>query len=225
MTFSGLIAPLRRPPAAAGVLFAALSAGIMANALLLQPRQHPSPLVATRGELAAEAHGAGDSSPTADLVSAVQAELSALGYYAGPLDGIAGNGTMAAISVFQSAAGIERPVIVTYELLSDLRAEGRRQRAAAERAAPVLAAEQAEPQPAAAEPATTGTTGPDDRVALVQTALARAAYGPLTADGVFGPETREAIRRFQDDHGLTPTGMISDALIVELRATGALDAE
>ena len=66
---------------------------------------------------------------------------------------------------------------------------------------------------------------PDKQVAAVQDALAKAAYGPVRADGVFGRQTRDAIVRFQQDHGLPVTGDISDALVVELRAVGALDGE
>ena len=63
---------------------------------------------------------------------------------------------------------------------------------------------------------------PDSTVAAVQDALARAAYGPLVADGVAGPATRDAVMRFQRDHDLPVTGEITDALVVELRAAGAL---
>jgi peptidoglycan hydrolase-like protein with peptidoglycan-binding domain len=62
----------------------------------------------------------------------------------------------------------------------------------------------------------------DVQIAAVQEALAKAAYGPLHADGFLGRQTREAIMRFQKDHDLPVTGDISDALIVELRAAGAL---
>lgn len=42
-------------------------------------------------------------------------------------------------------------------------------------------------------------------VAAAQNALARMGYGPLQADGVMGPKTRQAIQRFQQDSGLTVT--------------------
>jgi peptidoglycan hydrolase-like protein with peptidoglycan-binding domain len=62
----------------------------------------------------------------------------------------------------------------------------------------------------------------DPLVASVQSALALSAYGPLNADGVVGPDTREAIMRFQRDHNLPVTGEISDGLVIELRAAGAM---
>ena len=50
-----------------------------------------------------------------------------------------------------------------------------------------------------------GSTGP--AVQLLQLALDRAGFGPLAADGVFGPLTREALRRFQGAEGLDPDGV------------------
>jgi peptidoglycan hydrolase-like protein with peptidoglycan-binding domain len=147
-----------------------------------------------------------DASPRDDLVRAIQTELKSLGYYSGTLDGIAGAGTSAAIRAFQSAIGIAESPAATFELLSKLRA--------ARRGELKLAA-----MPAVEPPHR------DERIAAVQTALSRSAYGQLTADGVFGPDTRDAIIRFQRDNGLPVTGTISDALILELRSAGALDGE
>lgn len=56
----------------------------------------------------------------------------------------------------------------------------------------------------------------------VQNALALSAYGPINADGVVGPETRTAIMRFERDHNLPVTGEISESLVLELRAAGAM---
>ncbi len=200
MRFAEIITPLKRPPALAGALFLALGAGIVANALFLQPRPHPAPLVYTRA----------DSTPDARqgeaLVLAVQTELRTGGYYSGPLDGVAGANTQAAVAAFQRSAGLNATGAASFELLSSIRAANRRGKAGAG----ASAAAKAEP---------------DDRVAAVQDALARSAYGPVNADGVFGPQTRDAIIRFQRDHGLPLTGAISDALVVELRAAGAIDSE
>jgi peptidoglycan hydrolase-like protein with peptidoglycan-binding domain len=200
LDISGIIAPLKKPPALAGALFVALSVGIIANALFLQPRPHPAPLITTRAEpMRGDSRGDG-------LVLAVQTELAELGYYAGPLDGAVGARTSAAVSAFQAAAGIDQTPAVTYELLSAIRSKKRGQTGSS-----------------ATPPAE--VVKPDSRIVSVQTALARSAYGPVTADGVFGPETRDAIIRFQRDHGLALTGTVNDALIVELRSAGALDAE
>ncbi len=50
-----------------------------------------------------------------------------------------------------------------------------------------------------------GSTGP--AVELLQLALGRAGTGPLETDGVFGPATAAALRRFQTEHGLVPDGV------------------
>ena len=50
-----------------------------------------------------------------------------------------------------------------------------------------------------------GTTGP--AVQLLQLSLDRAGYGPLDTDGLFGPATRDALRRFQTAAGLAADGI------------------
>ena len=57
----------------------------------------------------------------------------------------------------------------------------------------------------------TGPTGPDTIIASAQRALDALGYGPLTADGLYGPMTREAIERFESDHGLAVTGQLVPA--------------
>jgi peptidoglycan hydrolase-like protein with peptidoglycan-binding domain len=51
----------------------------------------------------------------------------------------------------------------------------------------------------------------------VQVALQKAGYDSGSADGVVGPGTRDAISRYQRDHGLDVTGKISEPV---LRALG-----
>lgn len=50
-----------------------------------------------------------------------------------------------------------------------------------------------------------GSTGA--QVELLQLALNRAGYGPLTTDGMFGARTQAALMRFQRDYGLTADGI------------------
>ena len=54
-----------------------------------------------------------------------------------------------------------------------------------------------------------GSTGP--AVALLQLALERAGYGTLETDGLFGPETAAALRRFQQANGLETDGIAGEA--------------
>ena len=50
-----------------------------------------------------------------------------------------------------------------------------------------------------------GSRGPS--VELLQLAMNRAGYGELELDGSFGPQTEEALRRFQRAEGLSADGV------------------
>jgi peptidoglycan hydrolase-like protein with peptidoglycan-binding domain len=183
--------------------FLVLAGGIVSNALILQAGRHPAPLFATRQVQQDPAAPQRD-----ELVVAVQQALRNASYYAGPIDGIAGPRTRAAIETYERAKGRALSGEVTRDLLAALNSG--------------LAAEPDERE-ATARPRR--PIEPNLRLQAVQSALARAAYGPLPADGLFGPQTRDAIMRFQRDHGLPVTGEFNEALVVELRATGALEGE
>ena len=202
-----LVAPLRSRATLVSGGFLLLGTAIVANALFMQAGRHPAPLFVTRpGPEEAIAREA----PQPDLlVQAVQAELQEIGLYHGPVDGIAGPRTQAAILAFEHRSGRETTGRATAEILAAVQAAGEAER-------DVAADPLAQPVVEHAAPA-------NAQVAAVQAALARAAYGPVTADGVFGPETRDAINRFQRAYGLPETGTIDDALIVQLRAAGAFD--
>ena len=155
------------------------------------------------------------------LVRDAQDALKQLGYYAGPLDGMAGPQTRAAIEAFQKQSGFDGVAEPGLELLAALRSADRFDLAPV--ATEVGAApSQTDPPSRPGVENTPPRAIPDSTVAAVQDALARAAYGPLVADGVAGPATRDAVMRFQRDHDLPVTGEITDALVVELRAAGAL---
>ncbi len=62
----------------------------------------------------------------------------------------------------------------------------------------------------------------DPVILAIQQALADAAYGPLTVDGIAGQQTADAVRRFQLDQGMAVTGKIDDALISRLVSVGAM---
>jgi hydrogenase-4 component B len=54
-------------------------------------------------------------------------------------------------------------------------------------------------------------------VLLIQTRLDALGFEPGPADGLIGPRTRDAIRRFQTDRGIAPTGAITFDLLDRLR--------
>lgn len=57
----------------------------------------------------------------------------------------------------------------------------------------------------------------DDTVAAQRLLLAL-GYDPGPVDGIAGPATRDAIRRFEAAQGLPPTGRLTPALLARLRA-------
>jgi len=55
--------------------------------------------------------------------------------------------------------------------------------------------------------------------ATVQTVLAKQGYYQGPIDGAIGPATGRAIRNYQRDHRLTPTGTINPALVASMGLT------
>ena len=183
---------------------ALICGSIASNALLLQHGRHPAPLFATRGGAPAPKAA---TVPGDMVVQAVQQQLASAGYYDGPVDGVAGPQTRAAILAFERRTGLRETGVATAELITGIQSW-------AARGPRSVATEPPGPQAAATA---------DPKVALVQAALARAAYGPLSADGVFGKQSHDAIVRFQLDQGMPLTGAIDEALVKRLKAVGAMD--
>jgi peptidoglycan hydrolase-like protein with peptidoglycan-binding domain len=57
---------------------------------------------------------------------------------------------------------------------------------------------------------------PSDHVLAVQRVLTEYGYGPVRPTGVAGPETREAIKKFERARKMPVTGEISDRLVEAL---------
>ena len=180
------------------------------NALFMQQALHPAPFYTTR-------IAAGDigqpATPTKATIRSVQTALKEFGFYSGSVDGVVGPETGAAIKRFEHAARL--PVTgradaallarVEHALASQTRTRSRGTAATT------------------ATPAKVTPPPPDPMVAVIQESLSDAAYGPLTADGIMGSRTVDAISRFQLDQGMTVTGTVDDALITRLIETGAMD--
>lgn len=54
---------------------------------------------------------------------------------------------------------------------------------------------------------------PGNPIAAAQEALRHLGYDPGPSDGVVGPKTREAVKKFERDHGMPETGEITPQLI------------
>jgi peptidoglycan hydrolase-like protein with peptidoglycan-binding domain len=144
-----------------------------------------------------------------EVIADIQRELSRRGYYEGPLDGIYGPKTDAAIRDFEHAAGL-RPSTQPNESLLQVIIRS----------------------PAKAGRGVTGTTSPargpaaradeqaaaSSRVIAVQRALADFGYGQIRASGIADNETQRAIERFERERKLPVTGQISDRVVRELAA-------
>jgi murein L,D-transpeptidase YcbB/YkuD len=79
------------------------------------------------------------------------------------------------------------------------------------------------PTPAATpEPSVVGSLPiSKDDISNAQEALTRLGYGPLKADGVFGPGTRRAIEAFQQRQGLPVTGRLEANTLRAIRDSRA----
>ena len=177
------------------------------------PRAEPAPVDATR-----------------TLVIAVQRELARLGIYTDAIDGLSGPRTRAAISTWQTAAGIKvtgeptpelldalvRPVAAVPPAAAPVSAVVKEAASTDQVAAAVARAQELEREQAAI------TQGKQLR--KVQEALNQIGYGPLAVDGQASQSTGDAIRRFQLDNGLPVTGETNDKVVARLVNIGAMQA-
>lgn len=174
------------------------------------------------------------------LVRDVQELLAARGFYAGEIDGLMGPQTANAIRAFQQMAELEETGEASAALLAHIQmssikappvpqgnperlaraAEGAQDGEASDNggrsASTLTEADRAVEAPAEERSAA------DDTVAAVQRVLADLGYAPGRIDGRVGPDTQDAIRRFQEDRGLTPDGQLSERLIRELESVSDL---
>lgn len=192
---------------------------IVTNALFLQKGPHPAPIFAARPLLQPEAtlpprlsatssHIGSDLAAQArvQLIANIQRELSRKGFYDGPADGIWGSKTDAAVRDFLQASGLKVNPEANENLLRAISSYV---------AKPVAAA--AAPAPPPTDPIAK-LIAPSKRIVSIQRALADFGYGQIKATGVYDPETRNAIEKFERDHRLPVTGQISDRFVRELAA-------
>ena len=192
---------------------------IVTNALFLQKGPHPAPIFAARPLLQQEAtfpprlsatssHIGSDLAAQArvQLIANIQRELSRKSFYDGPADGIWGSKTDAAVRDFLQASGAKVNPEANENLL----------RAISNYVAkPVAAA--ATPSPPTTDPIAK-LIAPSKRIVSIQRALADFGYGQIKTTGVYDPDTRGAIEKFERDHHLPVTGQISDRFVRELTA-------
>ena len=141
------------------------------------------------------------------LVSDIQRELSRRGFYDGAADGIWGAKTDAAAREFVQATGLKIIPEASDGLLRAIVAS--KAKAQTDRAA--------SPEAARNDPIAE-LIAPSKRVVAIQRALADFGYGQIKPTGVYDPDTRTAIEKFERDRRLPVTGQVSDRFVRELAA-------
>ncbi|MGH6718043.1 MAG: peptidoglycan-binding protein [Alphaproteobacteria bacterium] len=219
--------------------------GQVAEAQRLAAAWRPESAAAPTAAPIASTAGVNGALPVASAVGAtslnrvqtmdLQWQLAVHGYDPGAADGVVGPRTWAAIRAYQADAGLPADGVPTIALLDHVRLTDppvRNARAVADygwASLPVV-------QPAVAQPARATTSMPASPTAdggawsrpvavplatiytvAVQQALSAGGYRPGPIDGVAGPRTTTAIRRYQGEHGLPVTGIVSQALVNHLR--------
>jgi peptidoglycan hydrolase-like protein with peptidoglycan-binding domain len=226
------VAIVQHPREFVGIVMATVATfSIFINALFLQKGPHPAPIFATRpllrqatpiapprpqsapqsvtanaepvpGPVATPAPAADTAQSRTQLISNIQRELNRRGFYDGAVDGVWGAKTDSAARDFAQAAGMRINVEASDALLHAILSSG------AKRAA----------EPARNNDPIAQLIAPSKRVLGIQRALADFGYGQLKPSGVYDPQTRSAIEKFEHDHRLPVTGQISDTVVRELEA-------
>ncbi|MBU1176330.1 MAG: peptidoglycan-binding protein [Alphaproteobacteria bacterium] len=185
-------------------------------------------------------------------VAELQARLSALGFFAGKIDGYYGPKTADAIRRFEGEAGLTPVGAVTPEVIAAAKTFAPRnitQPVPRSEPEPVVVASPAVPvaddpigriaAAAAAEPvvvaaAPPATPAPDvavtrtptydaELVRMVQTGLSRLGFLHAEISGSFDAETARAIREFENYNNFRVTGELTPDLVDVLMAAGAFN--
>ncbi len=158
-------------------------------------------VIGTAADLAAQSRVA-DMPPAMAKAYAmgIQEKLAQKGYEPGLIDGVIGPETRAAIRAYQRDAGLPVDGVATDSLLDHLTFVA--------------------PRNAASAAVKRQTGQPSSFIRQVQTRLKARGYDPGPVDGVLGYRTRNAIRRFQNDHNLSPTGEVDERVLRLLQQDG-----
>ena len=210
------------PVDAIGIFAAGMAAiAILINALYMQPGPHPAPIFTIKPRPVADPVvtpvrarpgdpinamlGDGAARPRTAVITDIQRELARRGMFEGAPDGMLGPKTDAAIRDFLQLSGLKVSGEPSEELLRTIAGSPVRRPAGTAPAAP-------------ARDPIAELIAPSARVLAVQRALSDYGYGPLKANGQYGPDTVKAIEKFERERKLPVTGQISPRLLRELAA-------
>ncbi len=167
------------------------------NAITLAAGAAPADRTAPFASLGPDAIAQSEPIATEDTaaIQLAQVYLNNLGYGAGPIDGVVGPQTAAAVQVYEADLGRPTDGTLTYDDLS------------------FLSDRFGTPDDQAPSLVEDRTTS----VLLAQAHLSYFGYRPGPVDGIAGPVTSDAIAHFQRDRGLAADGKVSDDLLAVLR--------
>ncbi|GLK55912.1 peptidoglycan hydrolase-like protein with peptidoglycan-binding domain [Methylopila capsulata] len=216
---AGIADLVRRRPVdvLAGLVAGAGVATILVNALLLQEGRHPAPFF---GEHPAVTPAAAPARPTpqrSELVAQIQEALRARGEYDGPVDGLMGARTAAAIASFERGADLPVHGEPNDRVLAALLIAPAKP-APAPAAKPSAALRTPVPAPAPSPTVTGSTSVASPKLMAVQRALSKLGYGPVASDGKMGAATRNALQEFERDRKLPVTGEPNPQTLRQLQA-------
>jgi len=212
----------RHPREFVGLVMATAAVfAIFANALFLQNGPHPAPIFATQSVAKQQTLVAPSNPPVGQpgavpdasaqnrtqLISDIQRELGRKGFYDGAVDGIWGARTDAATRDFIQATGVKVNPDASDSLL----------RAIVASKAKTPSGRGASPESARNDPIAE-LIAPSKRIVAIQRALADFGYGQIKPSGIYDPDTRMAIEKFERDRRLPVTGDISERFVRELAA-------
>ena len=129
-----------------------------------------------------------------------QQRLSALGLYNGPVDGVSGPDTKAAVERFQRSRGLAVTGDLNAVTASALRSAPPPARAASRASTPPTAAQATDPT----------------AVRTVQNRLRQLGFFADPADGVWGPSTQVALESFQRARGLDVSGQLTSSTLAAM---------
>jgi peptidoglycan hydrolase-like protein with peptidoglycan-binding domain len=192
-----------------GWLFAAMSATVCANLLMMQPRLGETAATPPAGKKAFRASADGKAtrgaSELTDTVRAIQRELKGLRIYPGQVDGKPSPLVHAAIVAYEQAQALPITGEPTQALVREL----------------IVGPTAVTSPPATASLGVAPGSAAERLIRDIRQKLAALGYAPGNGDGRLTVELAQAIRAFEKDNGLPQTGRISPTLVVHVQRSAA----
>ena len=218
------------PSVAAGsCTFAIAFALVTGNAFYAQSGAHPDPIWATRDMTTTQSvpdirpvqttriqpkkmpvASSAQAARQSRLVSQLQAALARTGDYDGEVDGLMGPMTRNAIMAYQKRNALPETGKATAELVALV--ESRLPKAVAAKQNDRLSGLIANTEPVLSDDNDLNRA----LVMRIQEHLARTTGSKIDVDGIFGSQTEQALKQFQERHGLKVTGQPDRATIEKL---------